>query len=161
MTVAEPPYSFPSSSEVTILASNSEGDLNSLTLCNTFPSITTNADVQDYLPVGTKIGIKEPLMKCLSTGYYGLHVENPCNVEICMDLSKPACVSHDPFQQVHIHIRICLNIIINICIHACIYTCAQMYTYPYVYIYIYTYIYIYIYIYIHITGWHGKLLWSY
>jgi len=99
MTVAEPPYSFPSSSEVTILASNSEGDLKSLTLCNTFPSITTNADVQDYLQVGTKIGIKEPLMKCLSTGYYGLHVENPCNVEICRDIPKLACVSHDPFQQ--------------------------------------------------------------
>lgn len=46
VTVAESAYSFPSSSEVTILVSDGDGDLKSLTIWNTFPSIATNANVQ-------------------------------------------------------------------------------------------------------------------
>lgn len=45
-------------------------------------------DCQKTLPVGCRIGMKEPYLKCYGTGYLGLRVDNPINMEILIDGSE-------------------------------------------------------------------------
>lgn len=45
-------------------------------------------DCQKTLPVGCRIGMKEPYLKCYGTGYLGLRVDNPINMEIVIDGSE-------------------------------------------------------------------------
>jgi hypothetical protein len=100
--IEEPCYRFHSLSAITVLVKDSEGTLLSLALHNILPPSATTKDAEKYFPVGTKIGIKEPFYKCFLSGYLGLRVDNPCNLEIDgSNLIQPdfEALSFDPFQQ--------------------------------------------------------------
>lgn len=45
-------------------------------------------ECQKTLPVGCRIGMKEPYLKCFGTGYLGLRVDNPINMEIVIGGSE-------------------------------------------------------------------------
>jgi hypothetical protein len=100
--IEEPCYRLNSSSAITALVKDSEGTLISLVLHNILPPGSTTNDAQKYLPIGTQIGIKEPYSKCFLSGYLGLRVDNPCNLEIEISnliLPDLKALCFDPFQQ--------------------------------------------------------------
>jgi hypothetical protein len=82
VTVEEPSYRMHTSSAITALVKDSQGTLSSLAMYNILPPRANTRDVEKYLPVGTRIGIKEPFFKCFLSGYLGLRVDNPGNLEI-------------------------------------------------------------------------------
>jgi hypothetical protein len=111
VTIEEPCYSsstlkdsmgFHSSNFITVLAKDSQDNLVSLALHNILLLGATTKDAEQYLPVGTRIGIKEPLYKSFLSGYLGLRVDNPCNLEILSSkgvLPDSRALSYDLFQQ--------------------------------------------------------------
>lgn len=100
--IEEPCYRLNSSSGITALVKDNQGTLISLVLHNILPPGSTTCDAEKYLPIGSKIGIKEPYSKCFLSGYLGLRVDNPCNIEIegfkLLQLDSKAQY-FDPFQQ--------------------------------------------------------------
>lgn len=55
---------------------------------NFVSSAISLSDCQKTLPVGCRIGMKEPYLKCYGTGYLGLRVDNPINMEVVIDGSE-------------------------------------------------------------------------
>jgi tetratricopeptide (TPR) repeat protein len=69
-------------SGVQALVKDGEGRLAALDLYNFIPSSGTTADSQSLFPLDTRLGIKEPYYKLLNSGYFGLRIDNPCNLII-------------------------------------------------------------------------------
>ena len=63
------------------------------------PSISIH-DVKNIFGNHLKIAIKEPFLKCMSDGYLGVQIDNPCNVEMPIDAYAITENSiKDPFQD--------------------------------------------------------------
>jgi hypothetical protein len=98
VTVEKISYRFDNSSAITALVKDKEGTLLSLSLHNFLLPSATNRDAELFLPIGTKIHIKEPFYNCKLSGFLGLRVDNPCNVNIQFEADLEG-ESFDPFQQ--------------------------------------------------------------
>lgn len=113
VTVEKISYRFDSSSAITALVKDKEGTLLSLSLHNfLFPSATSR-DAEIFLPIGTKMHIKEPYYNCKLSGFLGLRVDNPCNVNIQVEVDLEG-ESFDPFQQDEVgryHTCVCIYLL--------------------------------------------------
>jgi ankyrin repeat protein len=65
---------------ITALVWDDDNVMITLYLCNFVSLDATLHDVQYKFPVGCRLGIKEPYLKCMSSGFFGLRVDNPLNV---------------------------------------------------------------------------------
>ena len=67
---------------INTLVEDSLGQLFLLALYNFVRDQSTNAECRKHIPVGSRIVVKEPYLKCFQSGKLGLRVDHPSNVEI-------------------------------------------------------------------------------
>eukprot|EP01041_Mallomonas_annulata_P010879 gene10879-22718_t len=68
-------------SGVVLLVEDADGRNVTVTLYNIVDENVNISDCQHLFPEGTRIGIKDPYLKCFTTGYLGIRVDHVCNVE--------------------------------------------------------------------------------
>jgi hypothetical protein len=67
---------------VMALVEDSLGMLVSVSVYNLIPCSSSQTHADQSLPTGTRFAIKEPYLKCMNSGYFGIQVDNPCNLDV-------------------------------------------------------------------------------
>lgn len=84
-TVVEPVFRI---SGMQVLVADPSDNVFTLAIYNLVDNTATTFDCQRKIPVGTRIGVKEPYLKCMNDGCLGLRVDNVCNIEIILPQKK-------------------------------------------------------------------------
>ena len=85
---------------VILLMEDKEKTTLPLYLYNFLPLSVSTSQIRDIFTAGMPIIIKEPYLKCMTDGYLGLQVDNPCNLEVPLGATSiPKESTMDPFHH--------------------------------------------------------------